>query len=155
MTPATARAARVSSQAPSVLVVDEDPVARRSYAESLRLKGWIAFTAGDGRGGIDKATNLMPDVIVLDLKLPQVDGWTVLKVIRESSWTAEIPIVVVTALAGVRDEAFRMGADAYLMKPCGPEVLWLQIRALMRSWAAIGTPCCLARCARHLSRCSS
>jgi DNA-binding response OmpR family regulator len=154
MPPPTARAPRLSSQALSVLVVDEDPLARRSYSEHLRLKGWIPFRASNGRCGIDKATNLMPDVIVLDLTLPQADGWTVLKVVRESSWTAEIPMVVVTALADVRDEAFRMGADAYLMKPCAPEVLWLQVRALLRFRGAIGTPC-LSKCARYLSRCSS
>jgi DNA-binding response OmpR family regulator len=84
-----------------------------------------------------------------------VDGWTVLEVIRDSSWTTEVLIVVVTALAAVRDEALLMGADACLTKPCTPEVLWSQIRAFLRFRAAIGIPRCLAKCARDLSRCSS
>jgi two-component system response regulator RpaA len=92
----------------------------------------MTFTAADGRSGIDKSVELNPDAIVLDLAMPRVDGWTVLKHLRESSWTSQIPIVVVSAMSGVRDEAFHAGCDAYLMKPCPPEVLWLQIRALFR-----------------------
>jgi two-component system, cell cycle response regulator DivK len=115
-----------------VLVVDDDADARRIYSEYLRSKGWTVTTAADGRRGIDKANELKPDVVVLDLAMPKVDGWTVLKHLRESSWTDTIPIVVVSALTGARDEAFQFGCDAFLTKPCPPEVVWLQIRALFR-----------------------
>jgi DNA-binding response OmpR family regulator len=118
-------------QLPTVLIVDDDADARRMYADFLRAKGWVAFTAVDGRGGLDKANDLTPDAIMLDLAMPRVDGWTVLKHLKESSWTAGIPVVVVSALNEVRDEAFRHGCDAYLMKPCPPDVLWLQIRAML------------------------
>jgi CheY-like chemotaxis protein len=63
--------------------------------------------------------------------MPRVDGWTVLKQLRESSWTARIPVIVISALQFARDEAFRAGCDAYLAKPCTPDVLWLQICALL------------------------
>lgn len=116
----------------SVLVIDDDADTRRIYSEYLRIKGWVVFTADDGRSGLDKSIDLRPDVVVLDLAMPRVDGWTVLKHLRESSWTTTIPVVVVSALSGVRDEAFHAGCDAFLMKPCPPEVLWLQIRALFR-----------------------
>jgi len=96
------------------------------------MKGWVAFTANDGRSGIDKATELTPDLVVLDLAMPKVDGWTVLKYLRESSWTDRIPIVVVSALTTMRDEAFHFGCDAFLTKPCSPEVVWRQLRALTR-----------------------
>jgi DNA-binding response OmpR family regulator len=89
-------------------------------------------TASDGRAAIDKAMELIPDAIVLDLAMPRVDGWTALKHLRESSWTAAIPIVVLTALTAVRDEAFKAGCDAYLVKPCDPQVLWMQLRGLFR-----------------------
>ena len=88
--------------------------------------------APDGRTGLDKTTELTPDILVLDLAMPKVDGWTVLKNVRESSLTAHIPVVVVSAVTDSRDEAFLAGCDAYLMKPCTPEVLYLQVRALMR-----------------------
>ena len=116
----------------TALVVDDDPDARRIYSLYLKTKGLVVWTASDGRIGLDKAKSLKPDVIVLDLAMPRVDGWTVLKHLRESSWTSPIPVIVVTAVGDVRDEAFQLGCDAYLAKPCPPEVLWMQIQALFR-----------------------
>jgi len=81
---------------------------------------------------VDDDADLKPDAIVLDLAMPRVDGWTVLKHLRESSWTNQIPIVVVSAVHDVRDEAMRTGADAYLAKPCAPDIVWMQINALLR-----------------------
>ena len=101
--------------------MDDDADARRIYSEYLRMKGWVVFTAANGRTGLDKAEELIPDVIVLDLAMPRVDGWTVLKHLRESSWTTNIPVVVVTASMTARDEAFQAGCDAFLLKPCPPE----------------------------------
>ena len=122
----------MASEQLTILIVDDDADARRIYSTYLRTKGWTAFTAVDGRGGIDKATELSPDAVVLDLAMPRVDGWTVLKHLRRSSWTVNIPIVVVSALTSARDEAFHVGCDAFLTKPCPPEVLWLQLSALFR-----------------------
>jgi two-component system, cell cycle response regulator DivK len=115
-----------------VLVIDDDPDSRRIYSVYLRMKGWVVFSAPNGRSGIDRAEELTPDLIVLDLAMPHVDGWTVLRRLRDSSWTERIPIIVLTANVHARDEAFHAGCDAYLTKPCPPEVLFLQIRALMR-----------------------
>ena len=123
---------RRPSESPAVIVIDDDADARRIYSEFLRAKGFTVFTAPDGRTGLTKTVELLPDVIVLDLAMPKVDGWTVLKHVRESSLTAHIPVVVVSAMSDVRDAAFDAGCDAYLMKPCGPDVLYLQLRALMR-----------------------
>ena len=105
------------------------------YSEYLRLKGWVVFTAPDGRTGIDKSVNLTPDVLMLDLAMPRVDGWTVLHHLRSSSWTAKIPILVVSAVDHARDAAFLSGCDAFLSKPCTPEVVWLQLQAMLR-WRA-------------------
>jgi len=120
-----------SLRLPTVLVIDDDADARRIYSEFMRSRGWTVFTASDGRSGIEKIDDLAPDTVVLDLAMPRVDGWTVLKQLRESSWTARIPVVVVSALQDARDEAIRAGSDAYLAKPCMPDVLWLQICALL------------------------
>jgi CheY-like chemotaxis protein len=115
-----------------VLVVDDDVDARRIYAEYLRSKGLTVSTAADGRKAIEKANDLKPDVVVLDLAMPRVDGWTVLKNLRGSSWTRTIPIIVVSAVTDGRDEAFYLGCDGFLTKPCPPEVVWLQILAMFR-----------------------
>ena len=117
---------------PTILVVDDDTDSRLIYSEYLRAQGWLTFTAADGRSALDKVTELAPDAIVLDLAMPRVDGWTVLKQLRESSWTAAIPVIVVTASMIARDEAFKAGCDAYLLKPCPPETLLLQLRGLFR-----------------------
>ena len=116
----------------AVLVIEDDGDARHIYSEYLRSKRFTVFTAGDGRVGLNKIAELRPDVIVLDLAMPRVDGWTVLQHVRESSITADIPIVVISAVTDARDAAFTAGCDAYLAKPCPPETLFLQIRALTR-----------------------
>ena len=113
-------------------MIDDDADARRMYSEFLREKGWVVFTAADGRAGIDKTTSLTPDVVLLDLAMPRVDGWTVLRHLRQSSWTENVPVVVVSAVDHARDEAFLSGCDAYLSKPCTPEVVWLQLTAMLR-----------------------
>ena len=119
-----------------IIVVEDDPDARHMYSDYLRRQGCTVFTARDGRTGLNKIDELKPDVIVLDLAMPRVDGWTVLKHIRESSLTSQIAVVVVSALSEARDQAFHAGCDAYLMKPCPPDVLYLQIHALSRFQAA-------------------
>jgi DNA-binding response OmpR family regulator len=120
------------TDAPCAIIVDDDPDARQMYCEYLRLKGWTAFSAGDGRVGLNKTMELTPHVVVLDLAMPKVDGWTVLKQLRESSMTAQTVVLVVSAMPDTRDAALAAGADAYLAKPCAPDVLYLQLRALMR-----------------------
>jgi len=126
---------RRSAEPLAVLVIEDDADARHIYSEYLRSKRLTVFSAADGRMGLNKIDELRPDVIVLDLAMPRVDGWTVLKNVRESSITADIAIVVVSALTDARDQAFDAGCDAYLMKPCPPEVVYLQIRALCRCQA--------------------
>jgi DNA-binding response OmpR family regulator len=116
----------------AIIVIEDDLDARRIYSEYLRMKGWTVFTAADGRAGLTKTLELTPDLVVLDLAMPKVDGWTVLKQLRESSLTALIPVVVVSALIDARDDAFAAGCDAFLAKPCPPEVLHLQLRAVSR-----------------------
>jgi CheY-like chemotaxis protein len=116
----------------AVLVIEDDADTRVLYSEYLRSKGCTVFSAIDGRMGLNKIRELRPDVVVLDLAMPRVDGWTVLENVRESSITQDIAIVVVSALSDARDQAFAAGCDAFLAKPCSPEVLYLQVHALSR-----------------------
>jgi two-component system, cell cycle response regulator DivK len=116
---------------PVVLVVDDDADARTIYAMSLRAKGCDVFTAKDGREALEKANDLWPDLIVMDLAMPNVDGWEAIRRLNESSWTREIPIVAVSAVPYSRQTALAAGCDAYLAKPCDPQVLWSQIRTLL------------------------
>jgi len=124
---------RVARLLPTVLVVDVDADSRLIYSEYLRAHGWLAFTAADGRIALDKIEELRPDAIMLDLAMPRVDGWTVLRRLRDSSWTVDVPVVVVTASMSARDLAFQAGCDAFLLKPCPPETLLLQLGGLFRT----------------------
>jgi len=124
---------RVARLLPTVLVVDDDADSRLIYSEYLRAHGWLAFTAADGRIALDKIEELRPDAIMLDLAMPRVDGWTVLRRLRDSSWTVDVPVVVVTASMSARDLAFQAGCDAFLLKPCPPETLLLQLGGLFRT----------------------
>src|SRR3982074_3787030 len=92
-----------------VLVIEDDLDARQIYSEYLRAKGWTVFTAADGRSGLNKTMELTPDVVVLDLAMPKVDGWTVLNQLREWTMTAPIPIVIISAMPDTRDAAFQAG----------------------------------------------
>jgi two-component system cell cycle response regulator DivK len=90
------------------------------------------FTAKDGRAALDKTTALWPDIIVMDLAMPRLSGWEAIRSLHNSSWTRRIPIIAVSAVPISRETAFEAGCDAYLSKPCDPQVLWSQIRALLR-----------------------
>jgi two-component system cell cycle response regulator DivK len=122
----------VHPEKPVVLVVDDDSDCRTIYAMHLRLAGCEVFTANDGLAAVDKTNALRPDIIVMDLSMPQVDGWEAIRRLHDSSWTRQIPIIALSAVPTSRDTAFEAGCDAYLAKPCDPQVLWSQIRSLLR-----------------------
>ena len=117
-------------EALTVVVVEDDADARLMYCQYLRSKKCRVYAAADGRAGIDQALELRPDLIVLDLAMPRVDGWTVLSHLRESSWTADIPIIVCTAITVKPEELLAAGASACVPKPCTPELIWEYVQAL-------------------------
>ena len=130
---AAARAAfTTTNNIPAVLVVDDDPDARGIYAEYLRSKGWIVFTAADGRAAVEKAKELGPSIVVMDLAMPHVDGFEAIRRLRESSWTRRLPIIAMSAVPLSQDLAVLVGCDAYLAKPLAPETLFLQICSMLR-----------------------
>jgi CheY-like chemotaxis protein len=114
------------------LVVDDNLDARTVFSVYLRAVGCEVFTANDGRAAVEKATHLLPDVIVMDLAMPRVDGWEAIRRLRASSWTRKIPIIAVSAVPLSRETAFHAGCSAYLTKPCDPQILWAQIRSLLK-----------------------
>ena len=101
-----------------MLVVDDDSDCRTIYAMHLRSAGCDVFTANDGRAAVDKTNDLRPDIIVMDLAMPRVDGWEAIRRLHDSSWTRQIPIIAVSAVPTSRDTAFEAGCDAYLAPPC-------------------------------------
>src|SRR5205814_15526 len=111
--------------APRALVVDDYDDAREMYAEFLAYKGYQVVQARNGLQAVALAESLLPDLIVLDLALPDIDGIEVTRRLKTSPATAAIPIVMLTANAQSRmlEEARKAGCAAVLVKPCAPEEL--------------------------------
>ena len=118
-----------------VLAVDDDPAILRTLSINLRARGYDVETAGDGRSALQIVDERMPDVVVLDLGLPDVDGVAVLKRLR--SFT-DVPVVVLSARHGSDDkvEALDLGADDYVTKPFDTEELFARLRAALRRRSA-------------------
>ena len=118
---------------PKILVVDDEPDALELIGFNLQRAGFDVLTASDGAQAIRKARNLVPDLIVLDLMLPEVDGLEVCKTLRSESQTASIPVIMLTAKAGEIDRVLglELGADDYLTKPFSPRELVLRIRNVL------------------------
>lgn len=114
-----------------VLVVDDDPAILRTLSINLRARGYDVETAGDGRSALQIVDERMPDVVILDLGLPDLDGVAVLKRLRTH---ARVPIVVLSARHESDDkvEALDEGADDYVTKPFELEELLARVRAAMR-----------------------
>ena len=116
---------------PMILIVDDDSDARDMYGDYLETMGCDVYKARDGQEAVKKTNDLWPNVVVMDLAMPNMDGWEAIRQLHQSSWTSAIPVIAVSAMADGRESAFEVGCDAYLTKPCTPEVLWAQIKALL------------------------
>ncbi len=94
--------------------------------------GWHALPyARDGHAAITKANQIAPDVIVMALSMPRLDGWTASRWLKASPATAHIPIIALSAAPTAREDARACGCDGFLAKPCNPDLLWWEIRALL------------------------
>lgn len=122
-----------------VLVVEDEPALARALAINLRAHGWEVVTAPDGRSALDAAATGAPDVVVLDLGLPDLDGTEVISGLR--GWT-NVPIVVLSARQHGEDkvEALDLGADDYVTKPFAMNELMARLRAAVRRSQDAGTP---------------
>jgi two-component system, cell cycle response regulator DivK len=105
-----------------VLFVEDDPATRVGYAAHLASLGYNVQPTGTGREALAFATAWLPDVVVLDLGLPDIDGWEVARQLKAAPTTVGIPIVALTAadLTHERISAMRAGCERYLTKPCEP-----------------------------------
>ena len=110
---------------PLILVVDDFQDNREMYAEFLAFAGFDALQAGNGLEALELAFSRRPDVIIMDLSLPGMDGWEATRRLKADPATARIPVIALTAqaMAGDRDQALAAGCDDYVTKPI--DVLWL------------------------------
>ena len=118
---------------PLVLVVEDYQDAREMYAAYLQFSGFAVAEAGNGIEAIEKTHELMPDIVLMDLALPRMDGWEATRRLKNDERTRHIPIVALTghALAGHAEGARDAGCDAFVTKPCLPDALVAEIRRLL------------------------
>ncbi len=117
-----------------VLVVEDEPDVLELICLNLTAAGFRAVRASNGTDGLEKAMSDLPDLIVLDLMLPELDGLEVCKTLRRNPATADLPILILTAKAEPADrvQGLELGADDYLTKPFSPRELVLRTRSLLR-----------------------
>ena len=117
-----------------ILVVDDDVAINELIKVNLELGGYSVIQAYDGIKGFALAKQEIPALIILDVMMPEVDGYTVAKRIRENSETKDIPIIMLTALSQLNDKVtgFNIGVDDYLVKPFEIEELKVRVRALLK-----------------------
>lgn len=120
-------------QAPLVLIVDDFEDNREMYAQYLRFHGYEIAEADNGQEALKQAAALRPDVIVMDLSLPGMDGWEATRRLKQEPLTRDIPVIALTghALTGSEHTAREAGCDRFLTKPCAPAVLGQEIRKML------------------------
>ena len=129
------KASRVSGHPPGplVLIVDDFEDNREMYTQYLRFNGYRVAEAVDGLDALAKAADLHPDLIVMDLSLPGLDGWEATRRLKADKDTRTIPVIALTghALAGHAEGAIAAGCDAFVTKPCIPADLEAEIRRVL------------------------
>lgn len=119
------------NQGARILVVDDEPQIRRSLQINLESRGYSVTTARNGVEALESCANRIPDVVIMDLLLPDITGVEVTKRLREY---ATVPIIVLSAIEDETQKvtALEMGADDYVTKPFGMEELLARIRSVLR-----------------------
>ena len=126
---------------PLVLVVEDYQDAREMYAAYLQFSGFAVAEAGNGIEAIEKTHELLPDIELMDLALPRMDGWEATRRLKSDEKTRRIPIVALTghALAGFAEGARQAGCDAFVTKPCLPDALVAEIQRMLEARGASGS----------------
>jgi len=116
---------------PRVLIVDDDPEIVQAVSIRLGAAGYEVITAPDGEQGLEQALETRPDVIVMDILMPTMDGLTALALIHAHSATRSTPVVVLSACSSARSHALELGARYFLDKPYNAKTLLAAIESSM------------------------
>jgi two-component system, cell cycle response regulator DivK len=124
-----------ADKAPLILVVDDFADNREMYTQFLEFSGFRVAEAQNGHEALQKAFDLRPDLIVMDLSLPGLDGWEATRRLKADDRTRGIPVIALTghALAGHSKGAMDAGCDAFITKPCLPERLMEEIKSMLKA----------------------
>ncbi|MEP7383130.1 MAG: response regulator [Gemmatimonadota bacterium] len=117
----------------TVLIVEDNEDNRIVYSTILRHHGFRVSEALDGEEGLAKARRELPDIILMDISIPLIDGWEVTQTLKREAATSHIPVIALTAHAmpGDRERAMEVGCDGYLAKPCEPRAVLAEVNRLL------------------------
>src|SRR6185369_10195172 len=117
-----------------IVIIEDERDLAELLAFNLEKEGWQTIIALDGKTGLERVTAELPDIVILDLMLPEITGTEICKLLRKQESTAAIPIIMVTAKGEEIDRVvgFEVGADDYLVKPFSSRELLLRIKAILR-----------------------
>ena len=120
--------------APKILIVDDEKHIVEAIRYNLDKAGFRTLTAADGARALELAQRELPDLITLDVMLPELDGWEVCRLLRQDTRTTRIPIIMLTVKGDEADKVvgLELGADDYLTKPFSPKELVARIKAVLR-----------------------
>ena len=127
---------------PKILIIEDERGLVQSLTWYFDREGYETFAAHDGLEGLRKAQSLLPDLVLLDINLPTMDGLSVCREIRGGDRTRDIPIIMITAKSEEADQVvgYHMGADDYVTKPFPNKVLVAKVKALLRRVDGLGEP---------------
>ncbi len=127
MTPGTKR------ERPLILIVEDQQDLRQLYAQELSMDGFDVIEAANGADAIAHTSTQSPDVVLMDLSLPVIDGWEATRRLKADEKTAHIPVVALTAHdgAGELQRATNAGCDWFVPKPCPPHALITEVRRVL------------------------
>ena len=116
-----------------VLLVEDNDDNRLIYMTALRMGGFDVTHAADGHSALDLARSKRPDLILMDISIPIIDGWEATQVLKHDPGTRDIPIIALTAhaLASDREKAMEVGCDGYLAKPCEPRAVVAEVQKFL------------------------
>src|ERR687893_2602778 len=118
---------------PLILIVEDQSDLRQLYAQELTMSGFDVIEAANGAEAIAHTSERFPDIVLMDLSLPIVDGWEATRRLKVDQRTAHIPVVALTAHdgSGELQRATRAGCDWFVPKPCPPDALIIEVRRVL------------------------
>jgi two-component system cell cycle response regulator DivK len=119
---------------PRLLLVEDNEENRDGLSRHLRRKGFEVLVAVDGQQGVEAARGGTPDLILMDMSLPVLDGWEATRRLKANPLTRNIPVIALTGhvIERSRERAIEAGADGYLTKPCFPDSLLAEVQRVMK-----------------------
>ena len=123
---------------PKILIVEDNEENRDSLSRRLQRRGFAVIIAEDGKAGVAMAQSEKPDLILMDMNMPELDGWEATRHLKAAAETKELPVIALTAhaMSGDRDRALEVGCADYHTKPVEFPKLLAQIEALLQNKAA-------------------